>query len=134
MSTATLTEHLTAAPAHVFVYGTLLKGEHNHRLWEEDVVQVRKAAARGFALHYVRWGGYPVMVPDPTGVVYGEVQTVLRGTNLTAVNRMEVGAGYTVEQIRVQVQGEPRPCTVLAYVYRERAVGSLIPSGSWRHR
>jgi gamma-glutamylaminecyclotransferase len=111
----------------LFVYGTLLRGERNHRL-------LRGAPALGearteAAYELVDAGGYPAMVSGGTTAIVGEVYAV-KGATLAAVDRLEDHPSfYRRTPIRL-MDGRP----VEAYLLdRDRATGmSPLPSGNWR--
>ncbi|MFZ5626746.1 MAG: gamma-glutamylcyclotransferase family protein [Bacillota bacterium] len=59
----------------VFVYGTLLKGQSNHRLLHRALAGPVAAEVWGYALYQVT-PAYPGAVPDEAGKIKGEIYWV----------------------------------------------------------
>jgi gamma-glutamylcyclotransferase (GGCT)/AIG2-like uncharacterized protein YtfP len=119
--------------ARVFVYGTLLAGEPNHRLLARARRVCEASTGEGFALFDL--GAFPGMVRARQGAVFGEVYEV-DGPTLEALDRLE-GHPRFYERTEITLaspaEGEP----VWTYLLRPEQVAGRkrIESGSWRaHR
>ncbi len=113
----------------VFVYGTLLSGEPNHRVLAGAELLGEARTEPAFDL--VSLGAFPAMIPGGSTAVVGEVYVVDRGT-LAALDHLE-GHPRFYRRRRVRLEdGEE----VLAYLLsREQAHGRpKITSGNWRHQ
>ena len=112
----------------VFVYGTLLSGEPNHRvLADADLVGEASTEA---VFDLVSLGAFPALVPDGRTAVAGEVY-VVNARTLADLDRLEGHPRfYRRRRIRLQDGDE-----VLAYVLApDQARGRpAIASGNWRH-
>lgn len=110
----------------VFVYGTLLAGERNHRALREAPFLGTARTTPGWAL--VDWGPYPAMVAGD-GAVEGEVYAVDAAT-LARLDALE-GEPYRRVGVILDGGGEAQ-----AYVMPAASVAHLprIASGSWRRR
>ncbi|MFM2153601.1 MAG: hypothetical protein RL199_2036 [Pseudomonadota bacterium] len=110
----------------VFVYGTLLAGEPNHRLLRTASFEGPARTADGFALFDL--GAFPGMVRAETGVVHGEVYRVDDRT-LTALDRLEGHPDFYVRTLIQLADGHE----VWAYLLdAERVRGrTRIETGSW---
>ena len=96
----------------IFVYGTLMRGEYNHRLIESQELE-GEGFIRGFDLYNL--GRYPGIRPsdNPEHVVYGEVYLVDDRT-LERVNQLEgEGSLYLLQFTEVVMKDK----TVSAGVY-----------------
>lgn len=124
-------EHSTSTVRGIFVYGTLRRGFHNATMLPAEA-DVRPAEADG----ELRWAfpddfGYPVFVPADAcalpGIVHGEVVDVAPA-DVPDVVRMELGAGYHLERIRLRDGTD-----VWAFTWRRGTdeVGSVIESGDF---
>lgn len=117
------------APTRVFVYGTLLAGEPNHRL----LVGARLvAAARTKPVFELRdLGGFPGLVRGGAHAVANEVYEVDEPT-LAALDRLE-GHPRFYRRSRIALDGG---ATVETYLLAPEQVEGLpvIDSGSWRAR
>ena len=112
----------------VFVYGTLLRGEPNHRVLAGAELVGEARTEPAFEL--VSLGPFPAMVSGGSTAVAGEVYEVDRWT-LAALDRLEGHPSfYRRERIRLE-SGEE----VLAYLLDPgQAQGRpVIESGSWKH-
>ena len=111
----------------VFVYGTLMKGEKNHRLLElSKFVGPGKTEP---AFDFVNLGGFPAMIWGGVTQVVGEIYEVDNKT-LARLDRLESHPDmYRREPIVLEDRTE-----VQAYVMRrDTAWGQkFIDSGSWR--
>lgn len=74
------------AVIHVFVYGTLKRGEINHHMCSNHIVEARPALAHGclYALPF----GYPAMSPEP-GIVQGELLSFAQADILDRLDAFE---------------------------------------------
>jgi gamma-glutamylcyclotransferase (GGCT)/AIG2-like uncharacterized protein YtfP len=131
-----------------FVYGTLLSGEVNHGLFLRGRTRSAEPGRLTGAVLY-DGPGYPYAVPDPGGVVSGELVTALPeayGELLAGLDRLEEyvpGSPRNLyERIERDVVRDADGVTVRAWVYvaapavaaRLRAGGKLIEGGDWRAR
>ena len=113
--------------ARVFVYGTLLSGEPNHRLLA-DAELVGEARTEA-AFDLVSLGAFPAMVPGGGTAIAGEVYEVDPQT-LDALDRLEGHPRfYRRHAVRLDDGGE-----VLAYLLTPDQVRGRprITSGDWR--
>ncbi len=110
----------------VFVYGTLLAGEPNHRLLRTAAFEGEFRTVEGFALFDL--GAFPGMVRAETGVVHGEVYRVDDRT-LAALDRLEGHPDFYVRTAIGLADGRE----VWAYLLdAERVRGRrLIETGNW---
>jgi len=123
-----------APVAHVFVYGTLKRGEANHARHAGDALEARPAWIPG-RIHHLA-AGYPAYVPGETGRVRGEA---LRFPDLAAalrrLDRLE-GAEYRREVRTVHPLDGGAPFAAHVYVFAgplpEGAV--LVADGDWSAR
>ena len=111
----------------VFVYGTLLSGEPNHRLLAHAELLGEARTEPAFEL--VSLGAFPAMLAGGDTAVLGEVYAV-DGATLTDLDRLEGHPHFYRHQLVRLEDGE----RVLAYLLRrERAYGRpTIESGDWR--
>jgi gamma-glutamylaminecyclotransferase len=91
----------TPLPGALFVYGTLMRGEANHRLLRGSQFIGTAKTVRGFSLF--DHGYFPAMVRMGDSIVSGEVFEITDET-LRALDRLE---GYPILYGRMV----PRPCT-----------------------
>lgn len=84
----------------VFVYGTLRRGGHNHRLLEHARCVSVTRTAPVFTLYDL--GAYPAMVAGGVTAVEGEVYEV-DATTLTRLDRLEGYPGY-YDRIEVSLE------------------------------
>jgi len=125
-----------SATRHVFVYGTLRKGE------ERDINRLRPApqsvgrAQVAGVMHHL--GSYPGLVLGGTGVVHGEVYAVSPELERVLDEIEEVWpqqtGEYTKREVVVQLDSTP-PRELLCVLYEispERTRGKpVIASGDW---
>lgn len=123
----------TGAASRVFVYGSLRKGESNHRLLAVPGARLIMAKARtepGYELREL--GAFPGMVRGGAGEVIGEVYEVDEAT-LAALDRLEGHPGFYTRSPVALEDGT----AVEAYLLSPEQVSGrrLILSGDWRaHR
>jgi gamma-glutamylaminecyclotransferase len=116
-------------PALVFVYGTLLVGERNHRLLTGAQLICDAATPPRFQLHDL--GAFPGMVRGGKHAVAGEVYEVGEAM-LAALDRLEDHPRF-YRRTRIVLDGGRRVQTYL--LTREQVEGyPVIASGSWRAR
>ena len=119
--------------ARVLVYGTLLRGESNHRLLTRSRYLGEAATSDGFALFDL--GAFPGMVRAREGAVVGELYEVDVPT-LAALDALEGHPSFYVRtEIRLASPMDAEP--VWTYLLRPEQVAGRKPitSGSWRaHR
>ena len=113
--------------ARVFVYGTLLSGEPNHRLLADAELVGAARTEPDFDL--VSLGAFPAMIAGGATAIAGEVYEVDRPT-LDALDRLEGHPRfYRRRAVRLDDGGE-----VLAYLLTPDQVRGRprITSGDWR--
>ena len=131
---------------HIFVYGTLMRGQSNHRLIEGKYQSVRSAATRGLLFDL---GAFPgaIFTDIPElhmgygygDFIFGEVFTFTNvETILPALDRLE---GVPTLYRRVQVRLcdpetlEPDDTKAWAYEFHRRpSDDQFIPNGIWQGR
>ena len=124
---------------HVFVYGTLLRGEANHALLRGAELLSAEARVRG-AL-YDTGEGYPALVLDENdGTVAGEIYAVDRRT-LRLLDELEdyFGPGdprNLYERVETAAAAPDGGRRVLVYVFPAARAAGLhrIAGGDWRKR
>ena len=111
----------------VFVYGTLLSGEPNHRLLSgARLIRRAKTPAR---YRFASLGPFPGMARGGRVSVHGEVYEVT-SAELADLDRLEGHPRFYKRQvIRLSDDDE-----VLAYLLEQRQIEGrpTIPSGDWR--
>lgn len=116
----------------VFVYGTLRVGHGNFQ-WCSDAVRYALIDARTDGRIYFVNGtrGYPVAKFDEEGTILGDVLWFDPDhPDFADVVRMEIGAGYTCQDIIVRHDEYPDiECMGFHYVRSPRGV--WIQSGDW---
>lgn len=116
-----------AARTRVFVYGTLLEGEANHRLLATARFLREASTAPAFWLH--DFGGFPAMVEHGGQAVLGEVYEVDAPT-IGKLDRLE---GHPHLYWRAPLVLPDRTLVQTYLMPRERVNGrAIIISGSWR--
>jgi gamma-glutamylcyclotransferase (GGCT)/AIG2-like uncharacterized protein YtfP len=123
----------------IFVYGSLRRGEHNHKKWFGDgATPVLDGHIRGAEL--VSLGAYCCIVPtsDPTCVVVGEVYD-LTPEVFEGIEVMEKEAGYVRQPVHVYAAGGTAidPVRAEAYFFGRPdriAKRPRVASGDWRTR
>jgi len=121
-----------------FVYGTLMEGFENYRIYLEGKVRtIQKATVEGIIYHLPE--GYPAMIPG-SGPVKGEVIEVTDSKILEEIDLLEEYKGEGEENLydRVPVEaeterGEKISCWTYFYGNREYAekCGKHISDGDW---
>jgi len=112
----------------LFVYGTLMRGFALHRLIEERAECLGGGTVKGRLLDL---GAYPAAVPDPHGIVVGEVYR-LGETGLWRVLDSAEGPQYHREGVAVRM-ADGREVTAFIYWYGGPLdLGVPIPGGDYR--
>lgn len=118
----------------VFVYGTLLVGEENHRVAAPYISMVESGCVRGTLYDY---GPYPSLVLAGEQLVYGEWLHITE-EGLEQLDLLEDynGPGQTNDYERVWVRDAIRTKKEgWVYVWSDERGCPRIPGGSWRtHR
>jgi gamma-L-glutamyl-butirosin B gamma-L-glutamyl cyclotransferase len=126
---------------YVFVYGTLLRGEANHRRLQHVSARAARAFFAG-ALLYDTGRGYPAMTLEPVQAsggptVYGEAYEVDAAT-LRSLDELEDYYGPNdprneYERVRIEIGTENGPLQAWTYVFKREPSGAArIPDGDWR--
>lgn len=116
----------------LFVYGTLRMGGALHeRYLDGEVVDHESATLTGFSLRDV--GAFPLMVHEQGHTTYGEVMWMRPDSiGLHRAIHMELGAGYTMELVEVEVPSMMERLPVLAFVWNNGDFGaSRVPLNDW---
>lgn len=125
----------------VFVYGTLLRGEANHRRLRGARLRAAKASVAGQL--YDTGRGYPAMTTETTSpeayaaAVLGEVYEVDTAT-LRSLDELEDFYGpddlrNEYERVRIEVETEDGKLMAWTYVYKQAPTsGKRISGGDWR--
>jgi gamma-glutamylcyclotransferase (GGCT)/AIG2-like uncharacterized protein YtfP len=111
----------------VFVYGSLLEGELNHRVMEGACLVGAATTSSGFTL--LDLGDYPAMVASSQGCVMGEVFEVSRA-HLARLDRFE-GHPRLYTRSRIHLADGTEAETYLMPLERVEQP-KAIPSGDWR--
>ncbi len=113
----------------MFVYGTLLRGESNHRVLEGAELLEETVTEEGYQL--IDLGAYPAMCRAGDGVVVGELYAVSRDT-LAKLDRLEEHPEY-YQRVELRLSDGRM---VLTYTMRAEKLASArrIESGDWRKR
>lgn len=118
----------------VFVYGTLRKGEGNHRLLAEATCLAEQCWTEGQL--YDTGFGYPAMKISSSTYVYGELYSITE----SELNRLEQLEGYRVDgennlYNRIQQTVYTDSGKVVAFMYvanKETLLRSRISNGDWK--
>jgi gamma-glutamylcyclotransferase (GGCT)/AIG2-like uncharacterized protein YtfP len=111
----------------VFVYGTLLRGEHNHMFLRNSQFIGEAQTVPGFALYDL--GYFPAMVRATEGVVQGEVFEV-DDAALRALDRLE---GYPILYLRALIDLADGSQALAYFQTQDQVRGRpRIPCGAWR--
>ena len=124
-----MTAHRSQRRARVFVYGTLLAGEGNHRLLANATLVGEAHTTPAFELRDL--GYFPGLVKGGACSVTGEVYEVDAAT-LAALDRLE-GHPRFYRRVRIALDDGTNVETYL--LTPEQVEGRpVIPSGNWRSR
>lgn len=126
----------------VFVYGTLKKGFHNHRVIEKTLIKkISEAKLEGYVMHYVNHGGYPVIMPQEGSVVYGELIEFKKESFREQLESLDFLEGFRGEGCKDNLYNRIKADVIVgdekitAYVYEFNyknyalVVGDLIENG-----
>lgn len=113
----------------IFVYGTLLAGEHNHHLLETADFVAAASTRSLYTLH--NYGGFPAAVLGGSSAIFGEVYAIDVPT-LERLDRLESHPRFYRRTPIVLEQG----LSADIYLLRPEQVDGLpiITSGNWRDR
>ena len=125
---------------HLFVYGTLMRGQANHARFCADALTIEPAVTAGRLYHLPM--GFPAMIDAADGQVLGEAMTfpdieaVLRQTDLLEGYDPLRPDRSMYRRIVVPVLIEPSGWRVTAWTYvwnRALPQGATpLPTGRWR--
>lgn len=115
----------------VFVYGTLLVGEPNHRVAKPYLLSVRPGRVRG-RLYDV--GAYPALVLDEAGREIEGEWFELTDEGLEEMDWLEGyrGPGHENHYERVWVRDATEDLEGWVYVWKDSRGRPEIPVGAWR--
>ena len=113
----------------VFVYGSLLSGERNHRVLEGARLIGDARTAPRFSMHDL--GSYPAMVADGTHAIIGELYEVDELT-LTRLDTLEGHPSYYQRHTITLADSKAAETYLLPRDQADRA--PLIASGDWRQQ
>lgn len=116
----------------IFVYGTLRPSEYNFRRTGGAVKVDWNMRANGRLYHAFKAPErmYPGARFDEEGTIVGDVLWYKEGSSaLRSVVAMEIGAGYSMVEIKVE-NADGEHMEVYAFQY-ERPHGERIESGDW---
>lgn len=104
----------------LFVYGTLRPTGILHRSYfGESLVDSQHAIAPGYGLFTHQGAGwFPYMIRSTYGRAHGDVLWVKRGPDLMRAISMEIGAGYSMELVDVEVDSFIEPLQVAAFTWQ----------------
>lgn len=120
----------------IFVYGTLRKHERNHRFLDraECIAKQAWTSGRLFDTGF----GYPVMVPEKLGRVYGELYLV-NEEQLKAIDHLEGyspgGSNNFYERREQTIHTDHGMVTAFLYTYNQthkKIANSFIEHGDWK--
>jgi gamma-glutamylcyclotransferase (GGCT)/AIG2-like uncharacterized protein YtfP len=114
--------------AKLFVYGTLMRGEHNHSILGNSVYIKKGKTKPEFSLY--SFGSFPALVNDGKDNVKGEVYYVSSST-IDVVDRLESHPSWYERKTIILEDGE----SVQAYVMpKQRALkaGAFPVKGDWK--
>ncbi len=118
----------------VFVYGTLMVGEANHRIAAPYVVSVEQGTVRG---RMYDAGDYPALVIDPGGIIVEGEWLTVEAEALAAMDELEDyrGPGADNDYDRVWISDVSGKRSGWVYVWHDSRGCPEIKCGSWRkHR
>ncbi|MFE4669986.1 gamma-glutamylcyclotransferase family protein [Streptomyces sp. NPDC056716] len=131
-----------------FVYGTLRPGEPNHDAYLRGRTRTERPARLADAVLY-DGPGYPYAVPEPGGVVHGDLITALPDAYAELLHALDALEEYVpgdphslYERTTREVIPEPHGTPVRAWVYLAappiatalRTRGTRIKTGDWHSR
>ncbi len=112
---------------NVFVYGTLMHGEHAHERLD-GAKFLGEYRIRGYALYDLGW--FPGIRPMEGAVVYGEVYEV-DDAMLAGMDRYE-GEGSLYHRTPVVAENGNGTIEAQAYVYAREIRSGRIEGGNWK--
>jgi gamma-glutamylcyclotransferase (GGCT)/AIG2-like uncharacterized protein YtfP len=120
----------------IFVYGTLLAGQHNHHLIEDHHTDMQTAVLPGRLIHL---GGFPGLLPaeEDTDLISGEVYS-LKDFDRVLDSLDELGGRHgpgnrhnLFHRVLVRAQAKKRRVLCWTWFYNGDG-GDPIETGSWR--
>ena len=116
----------------IFVYGTLMQGERNHRHYMSEALFEGDYYLNDYAIYELE--GFPGIVPLRNNQVIGELYRV-KAEHLEELDRLE-GEGTLYKRQKVQIMSieKDTPYTeseVLTYVYLGNIEGRIKVEGRW---
>ena len=125
---------------HLFVYGTLMRGQANHARFCADALTIEPAVTAGRLFHLPM--GFPAMLEADDGQVFGEAMTfpdlaaVLRQTDLLeGYHQLRSDSSmYRRVVVPVQIGASRQRVTAWTYVWNRPLPqgATLLPTGRWR--
>lgn len=123
-----------------FVYGTLLPGQPNAFLWEDDLVAAEPAVFANGRLYDM--GHYPMLVEEKGTQVRGQIVTVRPAAYTAVLQRLDMLEGYNPAQPnasayrrleRVVQRADGTTISAWTYLGHARYVAGRppIPGGHW---
>lgn len=122
-------------PVPMFFYGTLRKGGGNDARFSSGVTKVKKNAQAPGVLYFPGFVGYPGARFDEEGTMIGDLFWYEPDSrDLLGIFRMEIGAGYTAEVIKVTYERKterPRRKTIEAISFQYERFGFVTGRDRW---
>lgn len=121
---------------HVFVYGSLRKHEHNHHVLADSILVAEQCSMKGKL--YDTGHGYPAMIQEAEGNVYGELYRVTDEV-LSSLDTLEgyygEGKDNHFERRTGTVNTDSGQLEAYVYMYKkENVIGlSSIEYGDWKY-
>jgi gamma-glutamylaminecyclotransferase len=115
---------------NLFVYGSLLSGEPNHRRLKQSTLLARCRTVARYTL--VDLGAYPALLQRGTTSVLGEVYDVDEAT----LDSLDAFEGHPILYWRVPIRMRGGRAAA-GYVLRQKALARgrpILSGGDWRHR
>ncbi|MCB0220701.1 MAG: gamma-glutamylcyclotransferase [Chrysiogenetes bacterium] len=115
----------------LFVYGTLMRGESNHRYLKSARFERAAATRAEFAL--ADFGDYPAIVRPGSCAITGELYEIDEAT-LARVDELEEVPEFYERCEIVLEDGTVALTYVLPVHFVEREGGTILDHGDWRRR
>lgn len=117
----------------LFVYGTLMSSGSEHKRIRKFAVGKPSWGSVPGSLFVSLFGDWPLLVPHPSGRVFGEAVPVVRVPELwRMLGDYEVAWGYELRWLPFLAEGAARGAAALTCVWPwHTQVGAAIPSGTW---